>query len=50
MNIQMNTAATSMRELQKKIDVIANNVSNVNTTGYKRQEVNFSEHAHPIFR
>ena len=43
MNIQMNSAATSMRELQKKIDVIANNVSNVNTTGYKRQEVNFSD-------
>ena len=43
MNIQMNSAATSMRELQKKIDVIANNVSNVNTAGYKRQEVNFSD-------
>jgi flagellar basal-body rod protein FlgG len=43
MNIQMNTAATSMRELQKKIDVIANNISNVNTSGYKRQEVNFSD-------
>ena len=43
MNIQMNAAATSMRELQKKIDVIANNVSNVNTTGYKRQEANFSD-------
>jgi len=43
MNIQMNTASTSMRELQKKIDSIANNISNVNTTGYKRQEVNFSD-------
>lgn len=43
MNIQMNTASTSMRELQKKIDIIANNISNVNTTGYKRQEVNFSD-------
>lgn len=43
MNIQMNTAATSMRELQKKIDVIANNISNVNTSGYKRREVNFSD-------
>lgn len=39
----MNTASTSMRELQKKIDSIANNISNVNTTGYKRQEVNFSD-------
>lgn len=43
MNIQMNSAATSMRELQKKVDVIANNISNVNTNGYKRQEVNFSD-------
>ncbi|TWT03686.1 flagellar hook-basal body protein [Planomicrobium sp. CPCC 101079] len=43
MNIQMNTAATTMRELQKKVDMIANNVSNVNTAGYKRQEANFSD-------
>lgn len=43
MNIQMNSAATSMRELQKKVDVIANNISNVNTRGYKRQEANFSD-------
>lgn len=43
MNIQMNTAANSMRELQKKVDVIANNISNVNTNGYKRQEANFSD-------
>ncbi|MGI2328517.1 flagellar hook-basal body protein [Planococcus sp. YIM B11945] len=43
MNIQMNTAATTMRELQKKVDMIANNISNVNTSGYKRQEANFSD-------
>ena len=43
MNIQLNTAATSMRELQKKIDIIAGNVANVGTTGYKRQEANFSD-------
>ncbi|MGB5944790.1 flagellar hook-basal body protein [Paenisporosarcina sp.] len=43
MNIQMNSATTSMRELQKKIDIISNNISNVNTTGYKRQEANFSD-------
>lgn len=43
MSIQMNSATTSMRELQKKIDIIANNISNVNTTGYKRQEANFSD-------
>ena len=43
MNIQMNAAANSMRELQKKVDVIANNISNVNTHGYKRQEATFSD-------
>lgn len=43
MSIQLNTAANSMRELQKKIDVIANNISNVNTTGYKSHEANFSD-------
>ncbi|WKA53919.1 flagellar hook-basal body protein [Planococcus shixiaomingii] len=43
MNIQMNTAATTMRELQKKVDMIANNMANVNTAGYKRQEANFSD-------
>jgi len=43
MSIQMSTAASTMRELQKKIDVIANNIANVNTTGYKRQEARFSD-------
>ena len=43
MNIQMNSAASSMRELQKKVDTIANNIANVNTTGYKRQEANFAD-------
>lgn len=39
----MHTAASTMRELQKKVDIIGNNISNVNTTGYKRQEANFSD-------
>lgn len=43
MNIQMNAASGTMRELQKKIDLIANNVANVNTTGYKKQEANFAD-------
>jgi flagellar basal-body rod protein FlgG len=43
MSIQMLSAATTMRELQKKVDIIANNISNVNTNGYKRQEANFSD-------
>lgn len=43
MNIQMLSAASTMRELQKKVDMIGNNIANVNTTGYKRQEANFSD-------
>ncbi|EIM08477.1 flagellar hook-basal body protein [Planococcus antarcticus DSM 14505] len=43
MNIQMNTASNTMGELQKKIDLIGNNIANVNTTGYKRQEASFSD-------
>ncbi|WP_394121074.1 flagellar hook-basal body protein [Planococcus donghaensis] len=43
MNIQMNTASNTMGELQKKIDLIANNIANVNTNGYKRQEASFSD-------
>ena len=43
MNIQMNAASSTMSELQKKIDVISNNVANVNTTGYKKQQANFAD-------
>lgn len=43
MNIQMNTASNTMSELQKKIDLIGNNIANVNTNGYKRQEASFSD-------
>ncbi|AIY04086.1 flagellar hook-basal body protein [Planococcus sp. PAMC 21323] len=43
MNIQMNTASNTMSELQKKLDLISNNIANVNTNGYKRQEASFSD-------
>jgi len=35
-------AATTMRELQNKLDLIGHNVANANTTGYKTQMANFS--------
>ncbi|PXW92036.1 flagellar basal-body rod protein FlgG [Streptohalobacillus salinus] len=35
-------AATTMRELQTKMDLIGHNVSNTNTTGYKSQMANFN--------
>ena len=37
------TAATGMESLQQKLDVIANNLANVNTTAFKRDRVNFED-------
>jgi flagellar basal-body rod protein FlgG len=44
MSIQsLYTAATGMDSLQTKLDVIANNLANVNTTGFKRDRANFED-------
>ena len=37
------TAATGMDALQTKLDVIANNLANVNTTGFKKDRANFED-------
>jgi len=37
------TSATGMAAQQKMIDVIANNLANINTTGFKRSQVNFHD-------
>ena len=37
------TAATGMNGQQANMDVISNNLSNVNTTGYKQQRVEFED-------
>ncbi len=37
------TAATGMNGQQNSIDVISNNLSNVNTTGYKKQRAEFED-------
>lgn len=37
------TAANTMGQLQKQLDIISNNVANVNTNGYKKQNATFSE-------
>ncbi len=37
------TAATGMQSMQTKLDVIANNLSNVNTTGFKKDRANFED-------
>jgi len=37
------TAATGMDALEMKLDVIANNMANINTTGFKKDRANFED-------
>ncbi len=37
------TAATGMKSLETKLDVIANNLANVNTLGFKKDRANFED-------
>ena len=37
------TAATGMQALETKLDVIANNLANVNTTAFKKGRANFED-------
>ncbi len=37
------SAATGMKSLQIAIDTVANNLANVNTTGYKKQRIEFKD-------
>ena len=39
-----------MRELQRELDVVANNIANLNTTGFKADNVVFHEHLMPAAR
>ncbi|WP_159885396.1 flagellar hook-basal body protein [Paenibacillus puerhi] len=43
MNNSMINSSVSMKALQQKLDLLANNISNVNTTGYKRKEASFQD-------
>jgi flagellar basal-body rod protein FlgG len=43
MNSSINTSASGMIAQQRSVDVIANNLANVNTTGFKRSRVNFED-------
>jgi len=43
MNPSLRTSASGMLAQQKMIDVIANNLANVNTTGFKRSRVSFQD-------
>ena len=37
------TAATGMQAMETKLDVIANNLANVNTTGFKASSAKYSD-------
>jgi flagellar basal-body rod protein FlgG len=39
----LNTAATGMKAQEENVNVIANNISNVNTTGFKKERAEFSD-------
>ena len=39
----LNIAATGMQAQQLNVDVIANNIANMNTTGFKRQRAEFQD-------
>lgn len=43
MNQSISAAATSMASVQQKIDMIADNIANVNTIGYKRKQGVFED-------
>ncbi len=39
----LHSAATGMKAMDTQLDVIANNLANSNTTGFKSQRVNFED-------
>ncbi|GAB6991307.1 flagellar hook-basal body protein [Paenibacillus pini] len=43
MNNSMISAMVSMNSMQQRLDMIADNMANLDTTGYKRKESNFDE-------
>ncbi|WP_010499433.1 flagellar hook-basal body protein [Paenibacillus elgii] len=43
MNHSMINSSVSMHALQQKLDLLANNMANVNNTGYKRREASFQD-------
>jgi flagellar basal-body rod protein FlgG len=44
------TAATGMEALETKLDVIANNMANINTTAFKKDRANFEDIFYRIYR
>jgi flagellar basal-body rod protein FlgG len=48
MNGAFYVGATGLQAQQKALDVVANNISNINTMGFKRSEVRFAELLGPV--
>ena len=46
----MHAAATGMRALDTKLNVVANNLANVGTVGFKRSRVNFEDLLYQVRR
>ena len=44
------TAASGMKAQQLEVDTIANNIANVNTTGFKKSDVSFRDMLYQTFR
>jgi len=43
MNHSLSSALVSMQSMQKKLDIISNNIANLNTAGYKSQQASFQD-------
>lgn len=43
MSRMMITATNTLTQLQKQMDIVSNNVANIDTTGFKRREANFTD-------
>ena len=46
----LQAAASGMKALDTKLDVLANNLANVNTTGFKRSRTNFEDLLYQVKR
>lgn len=46
----MQAAATGMKALDTKLNVVANNLANINTVGFKRSRTNFEDLMYQIYR
>ena len=48
--VALHSAASGMRALDEKLNVVANNLANINTHGFKRSRVNFEDLLYQVKR